>query len=632
MPRRAHALALTVILFAALPSPTPAREAVRPGSAPQSVLNQRPDNLPPDDRLEESIRQVYRTYETTVAKSGHDLRFHLREFQTIPRHEFDDYLYLDVMPPDGGMRIVQNRTYYEAPWLRVGKVVHYGLHWAAAPSDQRRVAEQKRELLAGASIARTLQLDRELSRRDLDPMGITTFVVDVEFAGRRRTYRASASWHVSDQDTDQFTMDLVDEVVPEVESASIERALPLPADEFERIQQPPGARQEHRSTPGGRLKAAPIEQGCEVHVDELINPATVTLSDRRGHQSGEHEAQLRMAADCHYTADCRVQCEPEMFFKACAEVGDVDLPFPCTHTPFFDPQVSGASGVDRAVSCGGAIACGIKECCALFGDCGGVSFSFSGTGSGLTASVSNTDSGLTYNLSISDSIECAAPTEPAPEPCSGSSLTGEARIAAATCVDGPEGGAESPPGDGTECSNNCWESPILIDLDGGNIALTDLEEGVSFDIEPDGEVERIAWTVAGSRDAFLALDRDGDGLIENGAELFGNNTVQLASVDPNGFRALQVFDLPDHGGDSDGWLTERDAVFSELLLWRDVDHDGRSAETELLSLPAAGVEAIELSHVDSRHRDRHGNRFRYKSTVRLQRSTTLAVDVFLLSQ
>lgn len=632
MPRRTLALAVTAILLAALPSPAPARELVRPQSTPNRTLTQRPGNLPTDNRLEDLIRDVYRTYETTVAKSGHDVRFRLREFQTIHRDDFDDHLYLDVMPPDSGMRIVQNRTYYQAPWLRVGKVVHYDLHWAVAPSNQREVAEQKREFLAGASIARTLRLDRELAHRVIYPLAITTFVVEVEFTGQRRVYRASASWHVSDQDPDQFTMDLVDEVVPDIESASIEQALPLPAEEFERVQQPPGSRQEHRPTPGGRLKAAPIEQGCEVGVDELINPATVTLSDRRGHQSGEHEAQLRMAADCHYTADCRVQCEPEMFFKKCAEVGDVDLPFPCTHTPFFDPQVSGASGADRAVSCGGAIACGIKECCALFGDCGGVSFSFSGSGGGLTASVSNRDSGLTYNLSISDSIECAAPTEPAPEPCAGSSVTDGARIAAATCVDGPEGGTESPPGDGTQCSNNCWESPILIDLDRANIALTDLENGVLFDIEPGGEIEQIAWTTPLSLDAFLALDRNGNGLIDNGAELFGNNTSQPPSEEPNGFRALQVYDHAAEGGNSDGWLTERDVIFSELLLWRDADHDGHSDENELLSLPAAGVEAIELSYVDSHRPDRHGNQFRYKSKVRLQRSTTQAIDVFLLSQ
>lgn len=216
--------------------------------------------------------------------------------------------------------------------------------------------------------------------------------------------------------------------------------------------------------------------------------------------------------------------------------------------------------------------------------------------------------------------------------CGGSTIIGRRRIAAATCVDGPEGGNESPPGDGTECSNNCWESPILIDFDGGSIALTDLQDGVWFDIEPGGAIERMAWTVPQSGDAFLALDRNGNGLIENGAELFGNNTSQPSSGDPNGFRALQIFDLAAEGGDSDGWLTERDAVFSELRLWRDADHDGHSDVDELLPLSAAGVEAIELSYVDSRHRDRHGNQFRYTSMVRLRRSTRQAVDVFLLSQ
>jgi hypothetical protein len=158
-------------------------------------------------------------------------------------------------------------------------------------------------------------------------------------------------------------------------------------------------------------------------------------------------------------------------------------------------------------------------------------------------------------------------------------------------------------------------SPIIIDTTGAGFNLTSAENGVVFDIKGDGHPLHIAWTNGTSGNAFLALDRNNNGLIDSGKELFGNYTEQPPSNDPNGFLALAVFDKPENGGNGDGIIDERDDVFSHLLLWIDENHDGVSQPNELYSLPELGVFSLELKYIESRHTDEFGNRFRYKSVI-----------------
>jgi hypothetical protein len=160
---------------------------------------------------------------------------------------------------------------------------------------------------------------------------------------------------------------------------------------------------------------------------------------------------------------------------------------------------------------------------------------------------------------------------------------------------------------------------------------------VSFDIRATNSPIQLAWTAAGSGNAFLAFDRNHNGRIDNGKELFGNVTEQPASEAPNGFLALAEFDKAENGGNSDGIIDKRDAVFSKLLLWIDENHDGISQPNELHSLPELGVFSLGLQYRNDRHFvDQYGNWFHYQAAVNpdrhdgISKDGRLAFDVFFV--
>ena len=183
----------------------------------------------------------------------------------------------------------------------------------------------------------------------------------------------------------------------------------------------------------------------------------------------------------------------------------------------------------------------------------------------------------------------------------------------------------------------CYPTPVLIDVAGDGLELTNGSSGVTFDMGGDGRREPISWTTANTDDAWLVLDRNGNAVIDNGQELFGNFTPQ---PDPpvgngrNGFLALAQYDKIAHGGNNDGVINSADAIFSSLRLWQDANHNGISEASELRTLTEFGIKTIELNFKLSKKTDHHGNQFRYRAKVKDVQGNVArwAWDVFLVTQ
>ena len=176
-----------------------------------------------------------------------------------------------------------------------------------------------------------------------------------------------------------------------------------------------------------------------------------------------------------------------------------------------------------------------------------------------------------------------------------------------TCQEPCAGGCSS---DGFCTATTNPQSPIVVALQGNRFSLTGLDDPVFFDLDNDGQSSWTGWTAGGSSTAFLALDLNANGQIDDGGELFGNHTLLPDGSEAiNGFVALSPYDSPLLGGNQDLRIDQGDAVFWSLRLWLDDDHDGSTDPGELRSLASHGITSISLEFEHARRIDQFGNKY-----------------------
>jgi len=178
--------------------------------------------------------------------------------------------------------------------------------------------------------------------------------------------------------------------------------------------------------------------------------------------------------------------------------------------------------------------------------------------------------------------------------------------------------------------SNC--DPIVMDLgnDGFNLGARGI--GVYFDVDANGIRDSVQWLRRGGDEGFLALDRTGNGLVDDGAELFGVGTPLLLEgrPAPNGFVGLAQYDARQLGGNDDGFITDADAIWPQLRIWRDSNADGVSTYDEMRTLRSFGITALGTIPKLRKYVDAAGNLIPYWSWAMLKGKPARVqmVDVF----
>lgn len=176
-------------------------------------------------------------------------------------------------------------------------------------------------------------------------------------------------------------------------------------------------------------------------------------------------------------------------------------------------------------------------------------------------------------------------------------------------------------------------SPIIIDMGADGFSFAMPSEAVFFWMFRHAMQRQVLnWVNHGTDDAFLALDLNLNGMIDNGNELFGDGTDLLLHqrLAHNGFSAMAQYDSSDLGGNEDGFLSKEDAVWPALLLWVDRNANGRSEKAEL-SPAMQHLNHIDLIAQSSSYRDEHGNQWRYQSHAQDSSGKELSVlDIYFV--
>jgi len=362
--------------------------------------------------------------------------------------------------------------------------------------------------------------------------------------------------------------------------------------------------------------------------DHTVGPINYASSNSQQHSTGNHGFAHLARGSCSYAGSASsvaVGCGLTAQAFSTSSVGDsgsLNIPLYSHSTNYSDAQ-GGASGVNGAAASADSMGAGAVRSC--LGSCStNISITGSGNGGGFGVSFSPTplwEDKYHYVLNCPGETLPAGciPTAAPPYPGSGGGSWvwdyGTCSWVWQSCTQ------ETCPGGG-------GSSPVVIDTLNTGFVFTDPIKGnyVTFDLRGDGNYGHYSWPQHGSGNAWLVYDRDGDGIIKNGQELFGNFTPHSDGgvtnhPDPNGFLALAWYDMPSQGGNLDAIIDKNDAIWTHLKLWIDEhcyltpNDPCQSLPTELYDLDAKGIHSLSLVYGVSPKTDDVGNKFTFYAVV-----------------
>jgi len=487
-----------------------------------------------------------------------------------------------------------------------------------------------------------------------DVRNYTSYQVKVSLGERTRTYRALVVFHAG-AESQTGRPDFWDAIVNDMTRVWEEKSPPF-RNKTPEVTSGLIPSKEANNSVSSDLSAG---GGDSLNSNTGENSFTIPLSfwlagDETEHASGRHGGTAQFYGNCRELPASYQRCDVTLTNFEHFETGTLSNMTPLfSHVGTKDTRAEGSSGqIGTTVRCVAAAGVSFSSC--LFGtNCGGSAtvslgvnvFSADATIAGGNMWKAVETEHFTCSLSVASGGTCTTPSFNGSCPI-GTSPNGLGLC----CFSGAVGGSCSTAFanrclrfggdyDFTLCTctgcDTCGGSPILIDINGDGIALTGPSGGVDFDLNGNGTRDKLGWTQANSDDAWLSLDRNGNGNIDNGAELFGDFTPQPPATNKNGFLALAEYDKPANGGNNDGLINREDSIFNSLRLWQDTNHNGTADPGELHTLAQLNLKALELDYKESKRVDQFGNEFRYRGKIKDTREGRIgrwAWDVFLSHQ
>lgn len=543
------------------------------------------------ENFEKAVRAAYRLVEAYGQNEGHKVTFQISDIKTLEVPEVLKLKLSDIASvgfPEQIMVHGVTREHVHDSGTKTSKTTRlgYGLKWQQAPPDP------KHDFWTRCSFGEFVEIAKADTPALSRLRSVTTYRVAVTLDGIHREYRAAFLWMGGAAGPSIATFQGLDPVTQRMTLALTEQIPPEGTTEGALLD---GSTE--TSAPFSKLASKYDFPVCNVYTKYPYTPTWEKYgSDRHVNSSYWHHAASYINVSCSCSSSCQSICNPSLGTNICQDAGYTTYGYhvAAIHEKMTSGTRDNALNLTDGATCQGTTLCAFTQC--------------ADANCMFTATISPTGVGFSTQPNQQTAFWAFEPTSSAL--CGGCTEW----IKPVVEPDIPQ--------------ENC---PVLIALDEGRLEMTGLVGGVLFDLNRNGAAEHNSWPAAGSSWAFVVLDRNRNGRIDDGGELFGNYTMQfLDETQPNGYAALAAYDRPETGGNGDGVLDDRDAIFSSLLLWTDANHDGVSQPQELVSL-AERVEEIGLEYREARSRDRYGNQFRYRGKVRLADGRiSRSVDVFLL--